>query len=104
MVTPEGGTSSQRHRFDAVALQQLLILSWRNAEAFHLRNTSRKSPADARRQRNGRLCVVEMLWEMALADLLAGPRRDRVALRQQAAQGTGVNQAAAATNRTAQDP
>jgi uncharacterized tellurite resistance protein B-like protein len=58
----------------------------------------------------GRLRVVEMLWEMALADggvsefednmmwrvadLLAVPPHDRIALRQQAAPGAGVSQAA----------
>jgi uncharacterized tellurite resistance protein B-like protein len=58
----------------------------------------------------GRLRVVEMLWEMAfadgaisefednmmwrVADLLAVPPNDRIALRQQAAKGAGNNQAA----------
>jgi uncharacterized tellurite resistance protein B-like protein len=66
----------------------------------------------------GRLRVVEMMWEMAFADgaisefednmmwraadLLAVSAHDRIALRLQAARGTGVNQAGAA-NRTAQD-
>jgi uncharacterized tellurite resistance protein B-like protein len=58
----------------------------------------------------GRLRVVEMLWEMAfadgaisefednmmwrVADLLAVSPRDRIALRQQVAQASGVGQAA----------
>jgi uncharacterized tellurite resistance protein B-like protein len=56
-----------------------------------------------------RLRVVEMLWEMAyadggisefednmmwrIADLLAVPQRDRIALRQQAARETGISEA-----------
>jgi uncharacterized tellurite resistance protein B-like protein len=67
----------------------------------------------------GRLRVVEMLWEMAfadgaisefednmmwrIADLLAVSPRDRIALRQQAAQAAGISQAAGAADQTAQD-
>jgi uncharacterized tellurite resistance protein B-like protein len=67
----------------------------------------------------GRLRVVEMMWEMAfadgaisefednmmwrVADLLAVSPRDRIALRQQAAQGASVSQAADAADRTARE-